>query len=389
MKQTLYLVSFVLMGTIASSCKTEKDACQQCAQLPPSEQISLKVGGITTETKFWNEPSRPGYTFGYSEIKSPRDFNKIVASLEVPLLRNIDIAGLVVYTAQDPSSGNNVLSGKDLLGYSYYYRKNNKLRHAFYLRESNGSFRVVSSLNGETRNLSSNNILGIARLYFLDDHEKVTAIAFRNDQVYLVSNVSKSNTVGYSIEYLLRQKYPNTSGKPYSECAAPCSGAQDECENTTHGWSCDHSTDEENDASQAAMASSLGIFSQEEIDAAYNLPLHYQFRDQFLWDRERLGHKYIDYYYNMTVTAYLTDSIIRYTVPFLQELNTKLPLLINHSQHTNEVLIDANLAQKASFLLQLYKRKAPNSIESQWFSDIENDLQYYTGKTIGEIVADM
>ena len=128
-----------------------------------------------------------------------------------------------------------------------------------------------------------------------------------------------------------------------------------------------------------------GDLSQPHIDSAYDISLHYLFRDSFL-NKYSIGRKYIDYYYRMTASSYLTIDILLNTPSYLIALNEKLNDILTGNH--NEILIDNEFKTQTLQLLNYYHDAAPDD-EKEFFADIANDVNTYSNKTIAEILEEI
>ncbi len=388
MKHTLLFVIGVLLATgLQMSCKTSDPECKSCGLQAPVKEGSIVVGESSYETKVWKQQNYD-YQFAYATTKA--DPAKILDRIPaIALESNVEVAAVIFYTnkyADGLITDAQSIQDENTQAIGVYFIKENKLRFRFYLKENN-AYRIIPELNAEVKAMSSNDLFDIYKIYFSENKEGA-AIAITNEDVLFKTTYSKSHTLGYNISYLSRKAlgssaWRQTTGGP--DCDAPCSGGHN-CQNGLHGWSCDYTDEEENDGDQANVHLINGT-PRNEVDSAYDIGLHYRLRDSFLM-HYAIGQKYVDYYYGMTSTAYLSSDIVNNTLPFLKKINNIVyEWLVNNN--TSQVLLTDDLATEADALLDLYMAAAPNPTEAAYFTDIKTDVAHFKGKTIAEILAEI
>lgn len=380
-KQNFVLV--VALGISAAcmvfaSCKhVTTTECTSCTNLPANSQKTVSIANGNYSMKVWNSDD---YHFAYTETSS--DLLKRTTSIVGNTLGSDENLATIVFYVNPLPQDNATITTNEVLGYGMYFLKEGKLRYRFYLKSGN-QFKVVPELNCEVKAMSSNNIYDISNLYFGGG---TTALAITCRETLFMPNTSKSNSLEYNIQYLYRKLKPMRNGRTtqaYSGCVPPCSGSDHDCDNSTHGWSCDYTTTQEPAYKQAATLTDGGVVPQSLIDSAYNPTIEYNFRDSFLF-AHTLTRKYVDYYYGITPEAYLTSAILSRMPAYLLKINTKAMQILTNQ--TSVVLIDAAFRDETISLLELYKAAAPNATERGYFQDVENDVTHYTGKTIGQIM---
>lgn len=366
---------------ILAGCKQKGGECESCKNLPPDRSVVVTIANNRCNAKVWEGKSN--YHFAYVETNSAvlADALKITATT---LETNTTLATVVLYLSNFPQVERSVVN-KDVLGYGIYFLKEDKLRYRFYLKSAR-QFKIIPELNCEAQKMRSNDISDISNLFF-GGQQSVFALGITCRDLLFMPNLSKSHTLGYNINYLYRKMPQQVNGRvtalPVTNCQPPCSGGDQGCSNTLHGWSCDYTTTGENDAMQANALKDQNLESQETIDKAYDMTLHYSFRDSFLLVH-RLSKKYADYYYGMTPCAYLTSDILTKMPDYLQKVNAKISQLL--SRQNDVVLIDQQFKDETLGILKLYEAAAPNDEERAYFFDIENDVTRYAGRKIGDVV---
>lgn len=364
--------------TALTSCKQVSTECASCKSLPANSQKTVSIANGNYSMKVWN--SENDYHFAYAETSS--DLLKRTTSIVGNTLGSDENLATIVFYVNPLPQDNATITTNDVLGYGMYFLKEGKLRYRFYLKSEN-QFKIIPELNCEVKAMSSNNIHDISNLYF---GAGTSALAITCRETLFMPNTSKSNSLEYNIQYLYRKIKPMVNGRTtqaYSGCVPPCSGSDHDCDNSSHGWSCDYTTTLEPAYKQATTLTNEGVVPQSLIDSAYNPTIEYNFRDSFLFAHS-LTRKYVDYYYGITPEAYLTSAILSRMPAYLQKINAKAIQLLTNQ--TSVVLIDASFRDETIALLDLYIAAAPNATERGYFEDVENDVNHYTGKTIGEIM---
>jgi hypothetical protein len=388
MKKLILSVTMLAIATstIFVACKTDTTKkCDTCTIKESDAKVNTKIGSNNLNLEVWKSNDDANYQYAYARLNDKNGINNILHdAVNLNLNPNDEIASIVLYVDKHLNSSNDVsVNEENVIGYGLYFIKEKKLRYSFFKKSANKEFNLVPELNCEAKYVETGNMYNIYLLFLAGQH--VTAINITNADVLFSPTLSVSHTLGYNIDYLIRQdlklsKLFKTTLAP-SQCPMPCSGKDKTCQETLHGKSCDKTSDKERSTEQATYLITRGT-PTSHVDSAYNIPLQYMFRDSFLVN-SIIGQKYIDYYYDFSPNVYLTADILLHTPPYLLMLNKKINHLL--ANHSNVVFFDNSFKAQTLQLIQYYKNAAPNSRELNNLSDIENDVHLYSGKTVGEI----
>ena len=92
------------------------------------------------------------------------------------------------------------------MGFSVYYRRDARLRHLFYLKEDDGTFKIVPELNSEARAIYVNNINNIGYLFF--PGMTLTSVVFIDQQTDAQPKLNKVNSLDNAIGLLKERQWP-------------------------------------------------------------------------------------------------------------------------------------------------------------------------------------
>jgi len=349
----------------------------------PHENTKLKIGDSTFITKIWKH-KKLEYKFAYTDVSL--DYLNFFKSIKAEYLFSPDMDIVVVYLNKYLNESD-IVNYQDVLGLAIYKKQEDYYKFTFY-NIDNGAYNIIRELNCGATKLSSNDIFDIYSIFY-PNQTKVTSLVLRNINSVIVNNKNKSHNLKENIKFLKRksQSYslkfrpPN----PIPECEFPCPSGDAACEQGIDGiWNCDYTFD----PPEVSYAQSNYLIENGSnpsfVDSAYDPGLQYWFRDSFL-QKYSIGQKYIEYYYGMTASSYLTPQIMQHTPQLLNKLSNKIHDFL-YNGNTSQVLIDSDTKTEAIYLLNLYYNEAPNQVQKAYFTDIINDVNIYSGKTFGQII---
>lgn len=261
------------------------------------------------------------------------------------------------------------------------------IHHSFYSRKNN-SFENVPELNLKT------NVIGTKKMNFVKDflskeiptQNYFVAFNFtknfnlnRTDDEFLLK-IGVSNDLFASLEVDDGKcPYPCTDTKG-CECDVYASSEQKYCNPC---GPCELTTMSEN-----GMVSNT--YSKEFLKTYLNLDDYTKFRENFL-KNVTIGRKYIRYY---EALGYYLSSLKNYDSKLLINTASHLPIVhkivkiisSNNSKDLNEIVISEMEKEKFVNLLEEYKKLSKNNDFQKIISDIEKDMNHFSGKTKQELL---
>ncbi len=115
--------------------------------------------------------------------------------------------------------------------------------------------------------------------------------------------------------------------------------------------------------------------------------LHYKLRDSVLYGSS-VGDKYIRYFYAISNIVYQeTDLAFAYKCFIaLPEMNTIITKLLNPTGHENDVLLSTEFATELNSIMNDLRLISNNVDYISILDDLQNDIDYYTGKTLSQVL---
>lgn len=125
-----------------------------------------------------------------------------------------------------------------------------------------------------------------------------------------------------------------------------------------------------------------------ELLNSFNATLAYSFRDDFLIS-SNLGYKYGQYFYAISNIAngHISFDHAMDVASTLPEFYVVIDKLMNPSGHETDILISQTYADELQNLINICKSYSTNSDYQMILADLENDLEYFTGLTVSEVLS--
>lgn len=125
-----------------------------------------------------------------------------------------------------------------------------------------------------------------------------------------------------------------------------------------------------------------------ELAEDFNFDLSYTFRDAFLMP-SYLGYKYVMDYYAISPIAldHLTSGFGIEVAEALPQMYICITKLMSPSGHENDILVDSSYHNQLTAILNELSGFSADTSYQTIIADLQNDLDWYEGKKVSEILA--
>ena len=309
----------------------------------------------------------------------------------------------------------NNLNPGNVNGFSIFVLENGNLKHKLFTKDITG-YREQKDFAIDANIISTSNLAFILFNILPSDFKSQSYVFIKNEtlmgSVKLTSNkdgfglkkaVYGMNWYKVNKKYLLHKKnilakaptQPVGGGGPQIQGCGPEKG----CENggplqLCIGNAFGHYTCDIPDPGTCPLSNAQiiivnnGALTTEELLTDFNYDLSYNFRDNFLVP-SYLGFKYAEDYYAIgrvvgSSFSLSTSLKMAYALPSIYIAVNKLMSPIGHE---GDILVPVGFAADLHSIIDDFKALSSDSDYQAILSDLENDLDYFTGKTVSEILA--